>query len=82
MAELHLENVPDDLVQQIKQLAERVHRQPGELAIRLLQEAVGQAVALEHQRVTEILERIRKNPLIPPTDMPDSVDLLREDRNR
>jgi hypothetical protein len=82
MAELHLENVPDDVVRQIEQLAEREHRQPGELAVRLLQDAVGQAVTRERQRVMETLERIRQNPIIPPGDIPDSVDLLREDRNR
>jgi hypothetical protein len=82
MAELHLENVPDELLRQIEQLAQHEHRTPAEKAIRLLQEAVRHESARQRQGVVEILERIRKDPIIPLPDMPDSVELLREDRSR
>jgi len=36
----------------------------------------------ERQRVRDILDCIRQNPIVPTTGTPDSVELLREDRNR
>lgn len=82
MAVLHLENVPEEILRGIEQLAEREHRTPAETVLSLLREAVRRQGLQDRHRVLEILERIRQDPITPPPDMPDSVELLREDRNR
>lgn len=82
MAALHLQNVPEDLVQRIKQMAERVRQTPEAIIVRLLEEAVPRDGTEQRQRVPEILDRIRQNPIVPTPGTPDSVELLREDRNR
>ena len=82
MAVLHLENVPDDLLQRIEQLAVRARQTPEETILHLLEEVVPRERVEERQRVREILDRIRRNPIVPTPGTPDSVELLREDRNR
>ncbi|HTU89452.1 MAG TPA: hypothetical protein VMF69_05090 [Gemmataceae bacterium] len=82
MAALHLQNVPEDLVRRIERLAERVRQSPEEIIVHLLQEAVPSESTERRQRVRELLDRIRQNPIVPTSDTPDSVELLREDRNR
>lgn len=82
MAALHLQNVPEDLVQRIQRLAERVRQTPEEWIVHLLEEAVPHEGPEQRQRVPEILDRIRQNPIVPTPGTPDSVELLREDRNR
>jgi predicted transcriptional regulator len=82
MAALHLQNVSDDLMQRIKRLAERTRQTPEETILHLLEAAVPRERAEEQHRVREILDRIRQNPIVPTPGTPDSVELLREDRNR
>lgn len=82
MAALQLQNVPVDLVQRIKRLAERVRQTPEEWIVHLLEEAVPREGTEQRDRVREILDRIRQNPIAPTPSTPDSVELLREDRNR
>jgi hypothetical protein len=82
MAELHLENVPDDLVCQIEQLAQRQHRTPAETAISLLQEAVSRCAPAGRRTVQEILDHLARNRFRPDPGGPDVVEMLREDRNR
>ena len=82
MAALHLQNVPEDLLQRIERLAARARQTPEEIVVHLLQEAVPRQGTEERQRVREILDRIRQNPIVPTPGTPDSVELLREDRNR
>jgi hypothetical protein len=82
MAALHLQNVPEHLVQLIERLAERVWQTPEEIIVRLLGEAVSREGTEQRQRVPEILERIRQNPIVPTPGTPDSVALSRKDRNR
>ncbi len=82
MAVLHLQNVPEDWLQRIKRLAERVQQTPEEIIVRLLEEAVPRDLAEEQKRVRDILDRIRQNPIVPTPGTPDSVELLREDCNR
>ncbi len=87
MAELHLENVPEDLLWRMEQLA-AVEKVPlAEEALRLLHEAVahkqqgnGGLAAGRSQR--EILDEIIRNRYQPAPGTPDSVELLGEDRNR
>jgi hypothetical protein len=82
MPALHLQNVSEDLVQRIKRLAERVRQTPEEIIVRLLEETVPREGTEQRQGVREILDRIRQNPIVPTPGTPDSVELLREDRNR
>lgn len=82
MAVLHLENVPDDLLLRIKRMAERVRQTPEATIVHLLEEAVPRDPKDERTRVRDILDRIRQNPIVPTPGTPDSVELLREDRNR
>jgi predicted transcriptional regulator len=82
MAALHLQKVPEELVQRIERLAERVRQTPEEVIVRLLEEAVPCERAEQRQRVREILDQIRQNPIVPAPGTTDSVELLREDRNR
>jgi predicted transcriptional regulator len=82
MATLHLHNVPEDLVQRIERLAKRSRQSPEATVVQLLEEAVPRDLAEERKHVREILDRIRQNPIVPTPGTPDSVELLREDRNR
>lgn len=76
MAVLHLENVPEKLCYKIAQLARRQQQSLSVTAIALLQDAV------ELLDIKAMFQEIlaTSDPLAPGT--PDSVDLLREDRNR
>lgn len=55
---------------------------PEEWIVHSLEEAVLREGTEQRQRVPKILERIRQNPIVPTPGTPDSVELLREDRNR
>ncbi len=89
MPVLHLENVPDELFRQLERLAASDNLPPGEKAVRLLAEAVaGKLRSPNAPSVSptgtqrEILNRILRNRATPPPGTPDSVELLREDRER
>ena len=82
MAVIHVENVPADLVRRIERLAERVRQTPETMIVRLLEEAVPRDPTDERKRVRDILDGIRRHPIVPTPGTPDSVELLREDRNR
>jgi hypothetical protein len=89
MAVLHLENVPDELMRQIEQLAERERQTPAAKAVSLLQEAVGRNRAADTgdraggaRTVKEILESIARNRFRPDPGGPTVVEMLREDRER
>jgi hypothetical protein len=82
MPTLLLENVPEELVHQLEQLARRHQQATSAWAVVLLQDAVRREQETERSRVKAILERIRQNPIRPSPGTPDVVELLREDRNR
>jgi hypothetical protein len=82
MPVLRLENVPDELIRRLEQIARRRQDTPAAAALSLLQEALAREDGAEEARVRAMLDQVRKTryPLAPGT--PDSVDLLREDRGR
>jgi FMN phosphatase YigB (HAD superfamily) len=82
VAIIHLENVSADLMRRIERLAKRVRQTPEATIIQLLEEAVPRDPNDARKHVRAILDRIRQNPIVPTPGMPDSVELLREDRNR
>ena len=80
MATLHVRSVPDDLYEQIRELARGGGRSLSAQVVALLEEAVqGQET---RRRQGEILARIRRRRLVPPATARGSLDLLREDRAR
>jgi antitoxin FitA len=82
MATLHVRNVPDQLYQQISQLARAQNRSLSAEVTTLLERAV---IVEERQRSqAELLaemKRLRESRTWNP-DWPDSTELLREDRAR
>lgn len=85
MPVLHLENVPDELYRRIERLAAAEQRSVTEETLRLLQEAVTlkpTAGNMTGRSQGDILDWIIRNRFAPVPGTPDSVELLREDRNR
>ncbi len=75
MPVLHLDAVPNDLYDRLQQLA-RVRRTTAEVeAVRLLREGILATQA-------DLLADLRQRTFVPPPGTPDSVELLREDRQR
>jgi plasmid stability protein len=77
---LHVRNVPEELYEQIQRRAELEQRSISAEVINLLRVALDQT----GQPQARVLERIRRRRFYRPADSgaPDSVTLLREDRER
>jgi predicted transcriptional regulator len=82
MSVLQLDNVPDELMRRLEQIARRDRRTPAEAAVALLASAMTQAEAAPHTDVRATLDWIRANRVTPTPGTPDSTELLREDRRR
>lgn len=82
MAVLHLDNFPAELYQRIEELARADRVSVGEEAVKLLHQAVSQNLPTSRADILPILAEMRRNAIVPPPGTPDSVELLREDRNR
>lgn len=81
MRNLSLHDVPDDLYQKIKEIAECERRSINQQILVLLERAVQQ----QKRPKTNLLERIdrRREAIAARVGiMPDSTDLIAEDRNR
>ena len=80
MATLHVRSVPDALYEQIKALAATENQSLSAEVVMLLRRAVeGQQRRANQQHS---IEKMRRRRFVPLPDMPDSVMLLREDRER
>jgi hypothetical protein len=80
MSVLHLENIPLDVYRGIEEMARREKRAVAEQAVELLRQSVReQEVRARHDAALADLRR-RRRPA--PEGTPDSVQLLREDRER
>ena len=77
---LHVRNVPDDLYQRIQERARQENRSISAEVIGLLQYALAET----ERSQAEILAGVRRRRFFRPADVgaPDSVALLREDRER
>jgi hypothetical protein len=86
MAELHLENVPEELYRGLEQLAEADQLPVAEETLRLLREAIRRKQASEPPPVIrsqrEILDEIIRNRVTAPPGSPTSAEMIREDRDR
>lgn len=80
MPALHLQDVPSDLYERIRQLAAAHRRTPEVEAIYLLRQGLPAEPAARSQ--AELLGDLRRRSFTPPPGTPDSVALLREDRER
>ena len=80
MPVLHLDDVPSDLYERIRQLAEAHHCTPEVEAITLLRQGLPAEAAGRSQ--AKLLADLRRRSFTPPPGTPDSVALLREDRDR
>lgn len=82
MSILHVRNVPQELYEQIQQMADAKHRSLSAQVVTLLEQAVKQEQARQAQAQT--LAGIRRRRLSQTTNpaAPDSASLLREDRTR
>jgi hypothetical protein len=82
MSVLHLDAVPEELFRRIAELADADKVAPAEKALQLLRQAVEREPPQSRAHVKELLERARRNAIIPKPGTPDSVEMLREDRDR
>ncbi len=80
MAILHVRNVPDDLYEQIRERARNQNRSLGAEVISLLQRALDEPERSQAEIISDIRRRRSFRPA--GAGAPDSVELLREDRER
>jgi hypothetical protein len=80
MPVLHLEDVPNDVYERLQQLADVNQRTLEAEALSLLRRGLPPEVVNCSQ--AELLADLRRRSFTPPPGAPDSVDLLREDRER
>lgn len=80
MPALHIRDMPRPLYQRLAELAAAHQRSPEEEALALLQQAVHLPTDVQSQR--DLLDDLKRRRFIPPPGTPDSVQLLREDRDR
>ena len=82
MATLHVRNVPDELYNRIQELAEQHRRSLSAQILMMLDRALEEESVRQNQ--AELLASIRArriaNPL--PDGAPDTLTMLREDRDR
>ena len=82
MAILHVRNVPDEMYQRLQRLAEQRKRSLSAEVVTILERGIEEEERRSTQR--ELIEKIRRERFRYPegTQVPDSYELLREDRAR
>ncbi|NJL61761.1 MAG: hypothetical protein HC903_07950 [Methylacidiphilales bacterium] len=88
MATLYVRNIPDDLYEKLQDLAKRENRSVNAQVITLLQDILPLETEIKkgekNKTVKDILIESRNRRRLNPSDfgLPDSTELIREDRNR
>ena len=87
MPTLYVRNVPEELYQKLQELAASQHRSISTQVLTILEQALPtsqQAKSETNKPITEILAESRRRRRVNPTDfgLPDSTELIREDRDR
>jgi plasmid stability protein len=80
MATLHVRSVPEDLYERLQKLAQTQNRSLSAQVITLLSQALQEEESRKRQ--SKLLADIRRRRVVLPSNAPDSVELLREDRRR
>ena len=80
MPTLHVRNVPEDLYERIRELAQLRSRSLGAQVVTMLYEALDEEELRKDQ--TGALTSIRRRRFAPPKKAASSLDLLHEDRKR
>jgi plasmid stability protein len=80
MPVLHLDNVPNEVYEPVVHLALAHNRTVEAEAVSLLRQALFSELGGRSQG--ELLANLRRRSFTPPPGTPDSVELLREDRER
>lgn len=80
MPTLQVRDLPSDVYAQLNYLAEKEHRSLTQEAIILIKEGIEQKIGNKERR-KKVLEKI-KNIGIDGSNLPDPVELIREDRDR
>ena len=78
MATLHVRNVPDELMEQVRERARAENRSVSAEVVVLLERGMSE----QWMSVTELLGDIRRRRFRPPVGAPTSLELLREDGER
>ncbi len=80
MVALNISSIPNELYERIRTLADARRRSVEEEAVELLLRAVDQEPVPGSQ--AELLKWIWEHRFAPPPGTPDTVELIREDRDR
>ncbi|MCA9450154.1 MAG: hypothetical protein KC931_23735 [Candidatus Omnitrophica bacterium] len=80
MSSFHIQDVPQELHQRIQELANQANRSVDSEVVDLLKQAVRDVDFRRKQK--EVLAGLRQSRFSPGVQSPNSLDLLREDRNR
>lgn len=80
MATLHVRNIPDELHARLLELAASRNLSLSAEVARLLEQALEEEALRVSSRT--VLAEMRRRRFTPPRNAPESVTLLREDRNR
>ena len=80
MQTLHVRSVPDELYENLRTLAQERQRSLSAQVILMLNRALLEERRRQEQ--TAVLANVRRRRFTPPPDAPDSLDLLRQDRDR
>ena len=80
MNTLHVRSVPESLYQRLQELAHSRNRSLSAQVVTMLSRAVEEEEHLGEQ--AQLLASIRRRRFTPPSGSPDSLELLREDRER
>jgi plasmid stability protein len=83
MATLYVENVPDEVYESLRKHAQKERRSISAEVIRLLEEKFPTAAELERRREAwRKIEHLQFTRSENAENLPDSVDMIREDRDR
>ena len=80
MQTLHVRSVPEELYDRLRALAHAKQRSLSAQVILLLDRALEDEA--QRQEQTQVLADIRRRRFTPPPAAPDSIAMLREDRDR
>lgn len=80
MPTLQVRDLPDEIYKQLSYLAEKEHRSLSQETVVLLKEGIVSKLGNRERRKTILEQKIEIN--IQGNELPDPVDLIREDRDR